>query len=163
MSACGREFHIACMRSKSSSFEAAGRGSRARCRPTKSLTCSIGDTSSERSRRWFAVRGSCIKASLHANYGAAAVDELTKPTLVHMQQQMNVLSITWRKLYGHPPPCGAGIDRRALTLPFVIPCQLFELFSARQSTAFKLASRWNGSTANELLLCGRKIPFLEGR
>ncbi|GFW49458.1 hypothetical protein TNCV_3059651 [Trichonephila clavipes] len=43
MSSCGREFHIACMRNKSSSFEAAGRGSRARCRPTKSHTCSIGD------------------------------------------------------------------------------------------------------------------------
>ncbi|GFU79695.1 uncharacterized protein TNCV_4037021 [Trichonephila clavipes] len=28
MSSCGREFHIACMRSESSSFEAAGRGSR---------------------------------------------------------------------------------------------------------------------------------------
>ncbi|GFW98104.1 neurexin-1 [Trichonephila clavipes] len=41
MSACGREFHIACMRSKSSSFGAAGRGSRARRRPTKSQTCSI--------------------------------------------------------------------------------------------------------------------------
>ncbi|GFU42237.1 uncharacterized protein TNCV_4554191 [Trichonephila clavipes] len=42
MSACGREFHIACMRSKTLSFEAAGRGSRARRRPTKSHTCSIG-------------------------------------------------------------------------------------------------------------------------
>ncbi|GFV09688.1 hypothetical protein TNCV_4820181, partial [Trichonephila clavipes] len=34
MSACGREFHMSYMRSKSSSFEAAGRGSRARRRPT---------------------------------------------------------------------------------------------------------------------------------
>ncbi|GFU86545.1 uncharacterized protein TNCV_4479811 [Trichonephila clavipes] len=33
MSACGREFHIAYMRLKSSSFEAAGRGSQARRRP----------------------------------------------------------------------------------------------------------------------------------
>ncbi|GFT01198.1 uncharacterized protein TNCV_3373201 [Trichonephila clavipes] len=38
MSVCGRELHIACMRSKSSSFEAAGRGSRARRRPIKSYT-----------------------------------------------------------------------------------------------------------------------------
>ncbi|GFU65218.1 hypothetical protein TNCV_2134231 [Trichonephila clavipes] len=43
MSACGREFHISCMRSKSSSFEAAGSGSRARRVPTKSHTCSIAD------------------------------------------------------------------------------------------------------------------------
>ncbi|GFW99200.1 uncharacterized protein TNCV_3009681 [Trichonephila clavipes] len=43
MSACGREFHIACTCSKSSSFEAAGRGSRERRRPTKSHTYSIGD------------------------------------------------------------------------------------------------------------------------
>ncbi|GFX87174.1 hypothetical protein TNCV_2059451 [Trichonephila clavipes] len=35
MSACGREFHTACMLSKSSSFEAAGHGSRARRPPTK--------------------------------------------------------------------------------------------------------------------------------
>ncbi|GFU78825.1 uncharacterized protein TNCV_4771881 [Trichonephila clavipes] len=47
MSACGREFHIACKRSRSSSFEAAGRCSRARRRPTKSPTCSIGDISGE--------------------------------------------------------------------------------------------------------------------
>ncbi|GFU69454.1 uncharacterized protein TNCV_2282231 [Trichonephila clavipes] len=45
MSACGREFYIACMRSKSSSFEDAG--SRVRRRPTKSHTCSIGDISTE--------------------------------------------------------------------------------------------------------------------
>ncbi|GFX96883.1 uncharacterized protein TNCV_1996151 [Trichonephila clavipes] len=43
MSACGREFHSACMCSKSSSFETAGRGSRARRRPTKPYTSSIGD------------------------------------------------------------------------------------------------------------------------
>ncbi|GFW73711.1 uncharacterized protein TNCV_1541651 [Trichonephila clavipes] len=43
MSACEREFHIACMRSNNSSFEAAGRGSRAKRRPTKSRACSIGD------------------------------------------------------------------------------------------------------------------------
>ncbi|GFU78283.1 uncharacterized protein TNCV_5008601 [Trichonephila clavipes] len=43
MSACGREFYIACIRSKGSSFEAAGRRSRTRRRPTKSHTCSIDD------------------------------------------------------------------------------------------------------------------------
>ncbi|GFV61247.1 uncharacterized protein TNCV_500391 [Trichonephila clavipes] len=32
--------------------------------------------------RWFAVRGSCIKAPLHAIHGAADVDELKKPILV---------------------------------------------------------------------------------
>ncbi|GFV81021.1 hypothetical protein TNCV_2270051 [Trichonephila clavipes] len=42
MSARGREFHNVCMRSKSSSFEASGHGSRARRQPTKSHTCSIG-------------------------------------------------------------------------------------------------------------------------
>ncbi|GFX10935.1 uncharacterized protein TNCV_511951 [Trichonephila clavipes] len=47
MSACGREFHVARMRSKMSSIEAAGCGSLARCRPTESHTCSIGDISGE--------------------------------------------------------------------------------------------------------------------
>ncbi|PRD30147.1 UNVERIFIED_CONTAM: hypothetical protein NCL1_27303 [Trichonephila clavipes] len=47
MCACGKEFHIACTRSQSSSFEAAGHGSRARRRPTKSHTCSIGNISGE--------------------------------------------------------------------------------------------------------------------
>ncbi|GFW22248.1 uncharacterized protein TNCV_1430021 [Trichonephila clavipes] len=56
MSACGREFHIACMRIKSSSFEAAGRGSRVRRRPTKSHT-----------HRWFAVRGILYKGTLARN------------------------------------------------------------------------------------------------
>ncbi|GFX01920.1 uncharacterized protein TNCV_371091 [Trichonephila clavipes] len=45
MPACGREFHIAYMRSKRSSLEAAGRGLRARNQPTKYHTCSIGDIS----------------------------------------------------------------------------------------------------------------------
>ncbi|GFV87121.1 hypothetical protein TNCV_5113391 [Trichonephila clavipes] len=48
MSTCGREFHVACMRSKSLSFEAAGRRSPARHRPTKYPTCSIGGISSEK-------------------------------------------------------------------------------------------------------------------
>ncbi|GFW37120.1 hypothetical protein TNCV_5020181 [Trichonephila clavipes] len=26
-----------------------------------------------------------------------------------------MLPTAWRKLYGHSPPCGAGVDRRALT------------------------------------------------
>ncbi|GFV45781.1 uncharacterized protein TNCV_2321411 [Trichonephila clavipes] len=47
MSACGREFHNACKRIKSSYFEAAGRGSRARRRLKKSHMCSIGDISGE--------------------------------------------------------------------------------------------------------------------
>ncbi|GFV03795.1 uncharacterized protein TNCV_1877431 [Trichonephila clavipes] len=48
MSACGKEFHIACMRSKSSSFDATGHGSRARRRPAKSHKCSIYDISGEK-------------------------------------------------------------------------------------------------------------------
>ncbi|GFU56580.1 uncharacterized protein TNCV_1407201 [Trichonephila clavipes] len=47
MSTCRKEFHISCMRSKSSSFETAGCGSRVLRRPTKSHTCSIGDISGE--------------------------------------------------------------------------------------------------------------------
>ncbi|GFV92012.1 uncharacterized protein TNCV_1894481 [Trichonephila clavipes] len=41
MSACGKEFYIACMRSQSSSFEAEERGSRAKRRPTESHMCSV--------------------------------------------------------------------------------------------------------------------------
>ncbi|GFU58275.1 uncharacterized protein TNCV_4589541 [Trichonephila clavipes] len=51
MSACGREFHIACMHSRISSFEALGHGSRMRSRPTKSHTCLIGDISGDRRQR----------------------------------------------------------------------------------------------------------------
>ncbi|GFU28594.1 hypothetical protein TNCV_468031 [Trichonephila clavipes] len=47
MFACRIEFHIACMHSKSSPFEDAGCGSRARRQPTKSHTCSIYDRSGE--------------------------------------------------------------------------------------------------------------------
>ncbi|GFW00881.1 putative transposable element [Trichonephila clavipes] len=43
MPACGREFRIACMRSKSSSFKAASLGTRATRRSTKSRMCSIGE------------------------------------------------------------------------------------------------------------------------
>ncbi|GFU34106.1 uncharacterized protein TNCV_3199101 [Trichonephila clavipes] len=42
-SACGREFHFACMRSQVSSFEVVGHGSRTRHRPAKSHTCSVGN------------------------------------------------------------------------------------------------------------------------
>ncbi|GFX20903.1 uncharacterized protein TNCV_79581 [Trichonephila clavipes] len=47
MSVCGREFHIACIRNKGSSFEVEGRGSRAKRQPTKSHMSSIGDISGE--------------------------------------------------------------------------------------------------------------------
>ncbi|GFT70432.1 hypothetical protein TNCV_2658631 [Trichonephila clavipes] len=71
-------------------------------------------------------------------------------------------STAWRKLYGHSPPCGAGVDRHALTSPSVVYCQFFELFGARRSTASKFTSLWNCSTAHELVLCERKILFLVG-
>ncbi|PRD22396.1 UNVERIFIED_CONTAM: hypothetical protein NCL1_49189 [Trichonephila clavipes] len=41
----------------------------------------------------------------------------------------------WRKLYGHSPTCGAGVDRRTLTSPSVVHCHFFELFGARRFTA----------------------------
>ncbi|GFX66901.1 uncharacterized protein TNCV_999401 [Trichonephila clavipes] len=41
MPVCGRELHIACMRSKSSSLKAEGCGPRARRLPIKCHTCSI--------------------------------------------------------------------------------------------------------------------------
>ncbi|GFV77917.1 hypothetical protein TNCV_711 [Trichonephila clavipes] len=67
------------------------------------------------------------------------------------------------KLYGHSSPCGAGVDRRALKLPSIVLCQVFELFGARRSTASKLASLWNCSAAHELLLLYCKFLLLEGR
>ena len=106
--------------------------------------------------------GSCIKAPLQAVHGAADIDELTKPTLVHLQQQTNVLPTAQRKLYDHSTPCGAGVNCRALTSPFVIYCQFFELFAVRWSIASRLASLWNSSAAHHLLLRNRKILLLEG-
>ncbi|GFY13604.1 hypothetical protein TNCV_4959741 [Trichonephila clavipes] len=74
-----------------------------------------------------------------------------------------MLPTAYRKLCGHSPPYGAGVDRRVLTSPSFIHCQCFELFGARRSTASKLVSPWNCSAAHELLLCNRKILLLEGR
>ncbi|GFX63500.1 palmitoleoyl-protein carboxylesterase NOTUM [Trichonephila clavipes] len=65
----------------------------------------------------------------------------------------------WRKLYGHSPPCGAGVNRLVLTSPSVVHCQFFELFGAPWSTASKLASLWNCSTEHEFLLRG-EFSFL---
>ncbi|GFY24435.1 uncharacterized protein TNCV_1014831 [Trichonephila clavipes] len=73
-----------------------------------------------------------------------------------------MLPTAWRKLYGHSPTCGAGVDRHALTSPSVTHCRFFELFGARRSTASKIASLWNCSTAHELLLRDREILPLEG-
>ncbi|GFU88545.1 hypothetical protein TNCV_4442221 [Trichonephila clavipes] len=67
----------------------------------------------------------------------------------------------WRKLYGHSPPCGAGVHRRVLTSPSVVHWQFFQLFGAHRSTAFKLVSLWNSSAVHELH--DRKIILLEGR
>ncbi|GFW20220.1 hypothetical protein TNCV_1855441 [Trichonephila clavipes] len=71
-----------------------------------------------------------------------------------------MLPTAWRKLYGHSPPCGAGVDRRALTSSSVIHRQFCEFFGFRRSTASKLASLWNCSAAHELLLPDRKILLL---
>ena len=85
--------------------------------------------------------GSCIKALLHVVHGVADVNELSKPIFVHLYQEINLLSTALRKLYDFSPPCGAGVDRHALTSPSVVHCQFFELFRSRRSTASKLASR----------------------
>ncbi|GFV77674.1 hypothetical protein TNCV_616941 [Trichonephila clavipes] len=74
-----------------------------------------------------------------------------------------MLPSPWRKLYGPSPPCGADVDHRGLTSPSVAYFQFFELCGAHRSTASKLASFWNCSTAHELLLHDRKILLLEGR
>ncbi|GFU72080.1 uncharacterized protein TNCV_2976651 [Trichonephila clavipes] len=66
-------------------------------------------------------------------------------------------------LEDHSPPCGAGVASCVLTSSFVIHCQFFKLFAVRRSTASKLASLWNCSTAHELLLYDRKILLLEVR
>ncbi|GFX51411.1 hypothetical protein TNCV_3103441 [Trichonephila clavipes] len=60
------------------------------------------------------------------------IDEVDISTPV---EQTNLLPTTWRKLYGHSPPFGAGDDGRALTSPSVVHCQFFELFGVRRSTA----------------------------
>ncbi|GFV12609.1 HTH_Tnp_Tc3_2 domain-containing protein [Trichonephila clavipes] len=52
----------------------------------------------------------------------------------------NALPSTWRKLYGHSSPRGAGVDRHALTSPSIVHYQFFELFGALRSTSSKLAS-----------------------
>ena len=106
---------------------------------------------------------SCVMASLHAVHGAKVVDELTMPTLVHLQLQTKVLSTAWGKLYSHSRPIGADDDRRVLTSSSVAHSQFLLLIGARQFTAFKLESPWNCSTAHELQLRYRKILILEGR
>ncbi|GFU79887.1 transposable element Tc3 transposase [Trichonephila clavipes] len=84
MSACGREFHIACKRSKSSSFEAAGRRSRARLQPAKYHALN------RRSRRWFVMRGILYKATLARNPRCSKrrrIDEAVISTPVAVDQR----------------------------------------------------------------------------
>ncbi|GFU66199.1 hypothetical protein TNCV_2858721 [Trichonephila clavipes] len=109
MFACGREFNIACMSSKSLSYK-------------------LQDADHERDA------------------------DQPNPTVLNR----------W-KLYGHSKLCRAGVNRRALTSPSVVHCQFFKLVSTRRSTASKLVSLWNYSTAHKLLLRDRKILLLEGR
>ncbi|GFY14614.1 hypothetical protein TNCV_4828171 [Trichonephila clavipes] len=73
------------------------------------------------------------------------------------------VAVDQRAANGHSPPSGAGVDRRAQASPSVVHCQFFKLFVTRRSTASKLTTLWDCSTAHELLLRNRKILLLEGR
>ncbi|GFU26719.1 hypothetical protein TNCV_1837891 [Trichonephila clavipes] len=99
-------------------------------------------------------------APFHAIHGAADVDRSRHYyTCSSILTDYNCL----KELYGDSPPCGAGVDRRALMLPSVIHRQFFELFGALMSIASKLASLRNCATAHDLLLCNRNILLAKGR
>ncbi|GFU82832.1 hypothetical protein TNCV_266291 [Trichonephila clavipes] len=99
-------------------------------------------------------------APLHAIHGVADVDEDNIITPVAIDQRATTCR---EETVGHSPPCGAGVDRRALTSPAVVHYQFVELFGTRRSTASKPSSLWNCSTAHELLLHDKKILLLESR
>ncbi|GFT43057.1 uncharacterized protein TNCV_3768981 [Trichonephila clavipes] len=126
------------------------------CQSACQALCSL--VHCRRSRRWCAVRRILYKGSFARHPQCSRrqrIDEADISTPVAVDQWA-----AWRKLWGDSPPCGAGADRGALTSPSVDHCQLF---GARRSTASKLASLWNDSTAHELLLRDRKILLIEGR
>ncbi|GFW44268.1 uncharacterized protein TNCV_1746971 [Trichonephila clavipes] len=160
MSACGREFHFACVRSKNS-FEAARRRSRARRRPSKSPTCSIAD-----------IQVTCVE-----------LNRSLEPSLQHMNVYYSAERYRSRRIDEANISTSVAVDQRAANylaeavlsftamwsryrssradVTFRRPLPVFELFGARRSTASKLASLWNCSAAHELLLRDRKILLLE--
>ncbi|GFU65763.1 uncharacterized protein TNCV_5058971 [Trichonephila clavipes] len=99
-----------------------------------------------RSRRWFAVRGILYKGTLARNSRCSRcrrTDEVDiSPPVAEDHGAANCLDEAIRSFTAEQV-----VDRRALTPPSVVHCLFFELFSARRSTASKLASLWNSSAA----------------
>ncbi|GFV25418.1 transposable element Tc3 transposase [Trichonephila clavipes] len=132
MSACGKEFRIARTRITSET-------------PTN-LTPHVLNRRHIRCR-WFVVRGILYKGALALNPRCSRrrrIDEANISTPVAVDQPAANC---------HSPPCGAGVDRRALTSPSVVHFQFFELFGARRSIASILASLWNCSAAHTSFYC----------
>ncbi|GFU88172.1 uncharacterized protein TNCV_845651 [Trichonephila clavipes] len=161
MSTCGKEFHIACMRSKSSCFEAAGRGTRARCRLTKSHTCSIGEISAHcrRSRRWFAVRVILYKGTLARNSRCSRhrrIDEADISTSVAVGQcVVNCLEEAIRSFTVMRKRCRSShvvvTFRRPLSIFRVVRCSSVHCFQIHITVEMFHCTR------------AREILFLEGQ
>ncbi|GFV75253.1 uncharacterized protein TNCV_295681 [Trichonephila clavipes] len=88
------------------------------CQSACQVLCSRAH--SRRSRRWFAMRGILYKGTLARNPRCnrrQRIDEADVSIPVAVDQRaVNCL----RKLYGHFPSCGTGVDRHVLTSPSIV-------------------------------------------
>ncbi|GFX38714.1 uncharacterized protein TNCV_4188031 [Trichonephila clavipes] len=113
--------------------------------------------------RWFAVRKTLYKGTLVRNPRCSKrrrIDKAGISTLVIVHQcAANCLEEAVRLFAAMRIRCRSS----RVDFTSVVHCQFFELFGDHRSTAFKLASLWNCSAAQELLLCDRKNLLLEGR
>ncbi|GFX68289.1 uncharacterized protein TNCV_2816641 [Trichonephila clavipes] len=130
-------------------------------RQRQEKVCHLVNSSTRRSRRWFAVREILYKGTLTRNPWCSRhrrIDEADISTLVAVDQcAANYLEEAVRSFPVIPSRCRSS--RADIT--FRRPLPVFRI--VRWSTASKLASLWNCSAAHELLLHDRKIPILEGR
>ncbi|GFW70768.1 hypothetical protein TNCV_4148161 [Trichonephila clavipes] len=75
-----------------------------------------------------------------------------------------MLTTAWRKLYGHSPPCGAGVDTISnADVNFHLPMPVFRVVLCSAVYCFQTCIIVDYLAAHEPPLSDRKILFLEGR
>ncbi|GFU40422.1 hypothetical protein TNCV_1207911 [Trichonephila clavipes] len=111
----------------------------------------------------FPSRGSCLKAPLDAIHGATDVEKLNNPTLVHLKQlyqraanYMEEARRSFTAMWSRRQSSHADVNFHRPLSVISVRCSSVHCFETR-------ITAWNCSTANELLLHGRKILFLEDR
>ena len=89
------------------------------------------------SRRWFAEKRILHKDVFGRNPRCSRLRQICEAD-ISAHVTVDQLAVNFlKKLYCHSPPCGGGVDRRALTSTFVFHCQFFELIFIVRSTSSK--------------------------